>query len=68
MPRKYIPVKSYSFWDEVWFGCFNSISNKSIEIVEEEHFPHDTGLVDQYGNNLISIEVRDQVGFIRKEQ
>ena len=68
MSRKYIPVKTESSGDDVWLGHINLIGNKSIEILEENPPPRDTGLVDQYGNQLVTIEVRDQIGFVRRAQ
>ena len=68
MSKKYIPVRTESEGDDVWLGFVNLIRNKSIEIMEENPPPKDTGLVDQYGNQLVTVEVRDQIGFIRRTQ
>jgi len=68
MSRKYIPVKDNSEGDDVWLGFVNLIRNKSIEVMEENPPPRDTGLVDQYGNPFVTIEVRDQIGFVRRTQ
>ena len=68
MSRKYVPVKTESEGDDVWLGYINLIRNKSIEVIEENLPPQDTGLVDQYGNKLVCIEVTDQIGFIRRKQ
>ena len=68
MSRKYIPAKTESSGDDVWLGYIKIIGNKSMEVMEENPPPRDTGLVDQYGNQLVTIEVRDQIGFIRKKQ
>jgi len=68
MSKKYIPVKCKSEGDDVWVGFYREVRVSSMDIIEEENIPHDTGLVDQYGNSFISIIERDQIGFVRREK